>query len=211
MWNKLCSEIDNFLYLILICFLVVSSSIEELDYQISQLMRKVPNEHNILVWECCSCGQTSAKGIDIKRHIEARHVSFPGFNCNNCGKLYKTRNSLRNHNCVVWLSNVNKSDYIAQRWVWFTVFQLLDLQLLRTLLKSWTLRYLQWWGSLKLRQERIGSVLPVVRPHDTPPTSSDMWRPNIWLFPASPVISATNFGKLGGGSTHITAPKMPDF
>ena len=84
-------------------FLVVSSSIEELDYQISQMMRKVPNEHNILVWECSSCGQTSSKGIDIKRHIEARHVSFPGFNCNNCGKLYKTRNSLRNHHCIVWL------------------------------------------------------------------------------------------------------------
>ena len=91
------------------------------------MMRKVPNELNSLVWECISCGKTSSQGIDIKRHIEARHLSFPGFNCSNCGKLYKTRNSLRNHNCIVWLQKSIKviilSKVVSFWWEsWFTDF-----------------------------------------------------------------------------------------
>ena len=58
-------------------------SIEELDKQIAQRMRKVSNDDNSLfVWKCCVCGKSSAKKCDIKRHVESKHVRFPGFDCN---------------------------------------------------------------------------------------------------------------------------------
>ena len=46
-------------------------------------MRKVSNDDNSLfVWKCCVCGKISAKKCDIKRHVESKHVRFPGFDCN---------------------------------------------------------------------------------------------------------------------------------
>ena len=51
-------------------------------------------------WECVVCGQRSVIRNDIKRHVEAKHLIFPGFSCSLCQRVYKTRNSLRMHVCV---------------------------------------------------------------------------------------------------------------
>lgn len=51
-----------------------------------------------VLWKCCVCGKSSKKSSQIISHIEAKHLCFPGFDCNQCGKLYKTRDSLRHHN-----------------------------------------------------------------------------------------------------------------
>ena len=78
----------------------VASSLEELDRQISTLMRKCQNEEGYSVWQCDVCGQRIQRKNDIKRHIEAKHLIFPGVTCNLCERVYKTRNSLRKHSCI---------------------------------------------------------------------------------------------------------------
>jgi len=48
-------------------------------------------------WVCQFCGKASINVRDIKRHIEAKHVSMPPMPCGFCGKQYKNRDSLRKH------------------------------------------------------------------------------------------------------------------
>jgi len=47
-------------------------------------------------WVCSLCGQSGGK-LDVSRHIEAKHASLPNLKCSICGKLSKTRDSLRRH------------------------------------------------------------------------------------------------------------------
>lgn len=50
---------------------MTASSVEELDVQISAMMRKSQTETGTY-WECLACGQTSRYTIDIMRHVEAK-------------------------------------------------------------------------------------------------------------------------------------------
>ena len=75
----------------------VATSVEELDRQILTMMRKLEKLEG---WECVICGHRSAKKNDVTRHVEAKHLIFPGFTCSNCQQVYKTRNTLRKHICL---------------------------------------------------------------------------------------------------------------
>ena len=46
--------------------------------------------------QCLMCGKTSNVRWNIRNHIET-HVAKSGFNCDLCGKQYRTRNSLNVH------------------------------------------------------------------------------------------------------------------
>jgi len=48
-------------------------------------------------WQCTDCGYQSKKG-NVKEHIEARHVSHPGYQCTHCSTVCPTRSALRGHN-----------------------------------------------------------------------------------------------------------------
>jgi len=58
----------------------------------SQMQKTVGGE-----WECCYCGRQSKVKTNIFEHIEASHVESPGYCCDICSKLCRTRNALRAH------------------------------------------------------------------------------------------------------------------
>ena len=66
-----------------------------LDQQILSMMEKTNSE-----WKCNVCGKISKKS-HIKDHIEAIHIEAGPHPCKYCGKLYKTRDSLRRHHCDI--------------------------------------------------------------------------------------------------------------
>ena len=51
-------------------------------------------------WQCNECLKTSKVKTNIFEHIEAAHVESPGYECEICFKVYKTRNSFRKHKNV---------------------------------------------------------------------------------------------------------------
>ena len=63
-----------------------------LDYKIETLITKT----SIGELQCMICGKTSTVRQNIRNHIET-HVASGGFNCDLCGKLFKTRNSRSVH------------------------------------------------------------------------------------------------------------------
>ena len=46
--------------------------------------------------QCVECGM-SGKKWDVRRHIEAKHMANTHVSCSLCGKVAKTRDSLRKH------------------------------------------------------------------------------------------------------------------
>jgi len=50
------------------------------------------------LWRCVFCGVMKRKA-DIRRHIEAKHMDNAGVACENCGKNFKNRDSMRKHVC----------------------------------------------------------------------------------------------------------------
>jgi len=46
---------------------------------------------------CRACGKHFSQMVNLKTHIEARHVKSSGVPCNICGFISKTRDSLRKH------------------------------------------------------------------------------------------------------------------
>jgi len=55
-------------------------------------------------WQCNDCFKTSKVKTNIFEHIEAAHVESPGYQCEICYKIYRTRSSFRKH------KNVNHKD-----------------------------------------------------------------------------------------------------
>ena len=64
----------------------------ELDKAIDQYL--VCTEAGLVM--CAECGN-SGKRRDVRRHIEAKHIENTHIECTLCGKIVKTRDSLRKH------------------------------------------------------------------------------------------------------------------
>ena len=47
-------------------------------------------------FQCVECGM-SGKKRDVRRHVEAKHIANTYVSCSLCGKVVKTRDSLRKH------------------------------------------------------------------------------------------------------------------
>ena len=48
-------------------------------------------------WSCNICYSQFFKKIDVRRHLESKHVKLPKLLCPNCSKPHKTRHSLGIH------------------------------------------------------------------------------------------------------------------
>merc|ERR1712076_319780 len=71
----------------------ITAAMMELDETITSMIVRTEDRH----WECTSCGKTSKKSADLKRHVESMHVEGMEHPCNNCGKTFRSRNALRLH------------------------------------------------------------------------------------------------------------------
>ena len=70
----------------------LASSFSTLDAEIISLLVST----GCGVWQCSECGKVGKKG-DLKKHIEAKHITNIKIDCPICKKRAKTRDSLRKH------------------------------------------------------------------------------------------------------------------
>ena len=69
-----------------------SHDMAEVNEKINQSFEKVASE----VYKCLLCEKVSKKSIDIKRHVET-HLEGLSYPCQQCGKTFRSKNSLSNH------------------------------------------------------------------------------------------------------------------
>ena len=74
------------------------------------------NEAGLLC--CCECDFSSQFLTNVKNHIEAKHLQSEcqGYNCANCGKLFKTKNSFQTHKSRFKgrCASLNQTNF----WIW---------------------------------------------------------------------------------------------
>ena len=81
----------------------VSGDLQELDEKVKSMMEKSTNlipSGRKRADICKVCGK-EGEGIAIRDHIEANHLEGISLPCNTCGKVYRSRCSLRKHNCII--------------------------------------------------------------------------------------------------------------
>ena len=81
----------------------VSGDLKELDEKVKSMMEKTltmmkSGATQAYIYKCKVCGKEGA-GIAIRDHIEANHLEGIALPCNNCGKAFRSRQSLRHHKC----------------------------------------------------------------------------------------------------------------
>jgi len=64
----------------------------DIDHQIDKYVRNVGQD-----WVCSECGKSVRNRMTLRNHIEAQHILTPGFQCDICGFVSKTRHALRGH------------------------------------------------------------------------------------------------------------------
>ena len=69
----------------------------DIDEVIATKMTQITDDNGRRLWRCIDCYRESQNKKDIARHIEATHIAHPGFECEFCSVLCKTRDSLRHH------------------------------------------------------------------------------------------------------------------
>ena len=80
---------------------LVSVEVNQLDDEIKSMMEPTERSMQIgketrAVFTCKKCGKEGKQG-DIKRHIEANHVTGVTHTCDICGKTSRSKNGLRQH------------------------------------------------------------------------------------------------------------------
>ena len=80
---------------------LLSVEINQLDDEIKSMMEPTERSMQIgketrAVFTCKVCGKEGKQG-DIKRHIEANHVTGVTHTCDICGKTSRSKNGLRQH------------------------------------------------------------------------------------------------------------------
>ena len=80
----------------------ISSNLQDLDQQIKAMMTmtdvKTANGQKYLA-TCNVCGKQSASK-NMPSHIEANHITGVSHACDTCGKVSRSRDSLRKHKCA---------------------------------------------------------------------------------------------------------------
>merc|ERR1712227_53374 len=66
--------------------------LEQYDEKIKSLMEKQLN-----TWVCKICGKTTEVRTNLSHHIEAKHITGMEHPCSTCGKIYRSRASLKSH------------------------------------------------------------------------------------------------------------------
>jgi len=66
---------------------------DEFDSTVSSMMQK----NNQGLWVCNICGKNDKHGGHMKNHIEAKHIQGASHPCGQCGKQFRSRNSLAKH------------------------------------------------------------------------------------------------------------------
>jgi len=64
----------------------------DIDSQIDKYMLNIGSE-----WTCKECGKSVKNRVHLRNHIEAQHIVTPGFPCDICGFVSKTRKALGGH------------------------------------------------------------------------------------------------------------------
>ena len=82
----------------------VSGDLKELDEKVKSMMEKSSKliqsgVKRAYIYQCKVCGKEGA-GIAIRDHIEANHLEGVSLPCTSCGKIFRSRCSLRKHNCL---------------------------------------------------------------------------------------------------------------
>jgi len=80
--------------------LTVAADLQALDEQINSMMElggtTIVGNQSRIARVCTVCGK-EGQHTDIKRHIEAAHITGVSHNCNICGKTSRSRHALRAH------------------------------------------------------------------------------------------------------------------
>ena len=71
----------------------VSGDINDVDSAIESLMGKAIDG----VWRCFSCNYSNSAKATVKAHIEAKHISTSGYECQYCLKVCPTRHAMKMH------------------------------------------------------------------------------------------------------------------
>merc|ERR1712129_79260 len=78
----------------------VAADLEDMEEQINSMMEQggtiMVGNSNRVARICTVCGK-EGQHTDIKRHIEASHITGVSHNCNICGKTSRSRHALRAH------------------------------------------------------------------------------------------------------------------
>ena len=67
-------------------------SLLDVDELINEMVMKIPSGYS-----CASCQKHFTQLVNLKSHIEAKHIESIGVVCGICGFVSKTRDSLRKH------------------------------------------------------------------------------------------------------------------
>ena len=71
----------------------ISTTDEHLVETIKSMLEKANG-----IWFCTQCGQTNRHQSNLKKHIEAKHIDGVSHSCDKCGKQFRSKSDLYNHN-----------------------------------------------------------------------------------------------------------------
>ena len=79
----------------------MSLGLQQLDEQINAMMESSENtvqigERTTRAYTCKVCGK-QGQSLDVKRHIEANHITGITHSCEICGKNSRSKNGLNQH------------------------------------------------------------------------------------------------------------------